>query len=117
MKAEVMQAIEADHLRAMEHVDRAQAARLRGDTIGMSQNFADAFLLEKQAAEAMVPYPDIEPTRSILLRSAASLALACAREEEAERLACLGLAGNPPAEIRVELRDVLLSMWRPALKE
>ena len=53
MKQELMQAIEADHLRAMEYVDRAHAARQRGDTIAVSQNFTEAFLLEKQAAEAI----------------------------------------------------------------
>jgi hypothetical protein len=113
MKPELMQAIEADHLHAMEYIDLAQEARRRGDIVAMRQNFAEAFLLEKQAAEAMVPYPDVEPTRSILLRSAASLALECKRDEEAERLACLGLAGKPPVEIRAELRDVLLTMWQP----
>jgi hypothetical protein len=113
MKPEMMQAIETNHIRAMECVDRAHEARRRGDTAVMRQNFATAFLLEKQAAEAMVPYLDIEPTRSILLRSAASLALECKQDEEAERLACLGLSGKPPAEIRAELRDVLMRMWQP----
>lgn len=76
----------------------------------MNQNFKDAFLLEKQVAEAMVPYLDVEPTHSVLLRSAASLALECQRGEETERLACLGLSGRPPAEIRAELREVLMTM-------
>jgi hypothetical protein len=114
MKQELMQAIEADHIRAMEYVDRAHEARRCGDTAAVSQNFTEAFLLEKQAAEAMIPYLDVEPTRSVLLRSAASLALECKREEEAERLACLGLSGKPPAEIRAELRDVLMKMWQTA---
>jgi hypothetical protein len=114
MKPELMQTIEADHLRAMEHVDLALEARRQGDTLAMNQNFATAFALEKQAAEAMAPYPDVEPTRSILLRSAASLALECRQDEEAERLACLGLSGKPPAEIRAELRKVLLTMWQSA---
>src|SRR5882724_11252628 len=114
MKQELMQAIEADHLRAMEYVDRANEARRRGDTAAVSQNFTEAFLLEKQAAEAMVPYLDVEPTRSVLLRSAASLALECRREEEAERLAYLGLSGKPPAEIRAELREVLMTIWQPS---
>jgi hypothetical protein len=114
MKQELMQAIEADHIRAMEYVDRVQDAKRRGDIAAMSQNFTEAFLLEKRAAEAMVPYSDVEPTRSVLLRSAASLALECKRDEEAERLACLGLSGKPPAEIRAELRNVLMTMWQPA---
>jgi hypothetical protein len=112
MKQELMQAIEADHIRAMEYVDKACEARRHGDTDAATQNFAEAYHLEKQAAEAMIPYVDIEPTRSILLRSAASLALECQQETEAERLACLGLSGKPPAEIRAELREVLMTMWQ-----
>lgn len=113
MNQELMRAIEANHVRAMEFVDRAREARRRGDTAAVGQNFMEAFLLEKQAAEAMVPYLDVEPTRSVLLRSAASLALECGREEDAERLACLGLSGKPPVEIRAELRDVLVTLWKP----
>jgi hypothetical protein len=113
MKQELMQAIEADHIRAMEQVDRAHEAKQRGDTAAMSRHFTQAFLLEQQAAEAMAPYLDVEPTRSVLLRSAASLALECNRNEEAERLACLGLSGKPPEEIRAELRDVLMTIWQP----
>jgi hypothetical protein len=116
MKQELMQAIEADHIRAMEYVDKAHEAKRRGDAAATSLNFTEAFLLEKQAAEAMVPYLDVEPTRSILLRSAASLALECKRSEEAERLACLGLSGKPPVEIRAELREVLMTMWQPTLR-
>jgi hypothetical protein len=113
MNQELMETLEADHLRAMEWVDKAQEAKRRGDTDAVSRNFTEAFRLEKQAAEAMLPYLDVEPTRSVLLRSAASLALECQRNEEAERLACLGLPGKPPVEIRAELRDVLMTLWQP----
>jgi hypothetical protein len=98
MQQELMHAIETNHIRAMEYVDKAREARQRGDTAAVSENLTEAFLLEKQAAEAMVPYLDVEPTRSVLLRSAVSLALECKNDEEAERLACLGLSGNPPAD-------------------
>ena len=36
---------------------------------------------------------------------------------EAERLACLGLSGKPPIEIRAELRDVLMMIWQPTDKK
>lgn len=83
MKPELMKAIEADHIRAMEYVDRAHEAQRCGDTAAVSQHFIEAFLLEKQAAEAMVPYLEAEPTRSILLRSAALLALNAQMEADA----------------------------------
>ena len=47
-----------------------------------------------------------EPTRSILFRSAASLAVDCNELREAERLIGIGLSGNPPPDIAEELRDL-----------
>ena len=66
-----------------------------------------AFEGEHAAAELAQKTEVGEPTRSVLLRSAASLALNCGKVREAERLAALGLAGEPPAEIAEELREVL----------
>ena len=50
---------------------------------------------------------EMEPTRSVLLRSAASLALDCGEVRQSERLIAQGLVGNPPEEIANELRDLL----------
>ena len=50
---------------------------------------------------------DIEPTRSVLHRSAATLAVDCGQFDEARELVAKGLAGNPPPEIADELREVL----------
>ena len=47
-------------------------------------------------------------TRSVLYRSAATLALDAGETQEARRLAECGLAGAPPAEIADELREVLV---------
>jgi hypothetical protein len=49
---------------------------------------------------------DYEPTRSVLFRSAATLALRCGELREAEKLASIGLSGHPPDEIADELREV-----------
>ncbi|HEX5271222.1 MAG TPA: hypothetical protein VFW33_12065, partial [Gemmataceae bacterium] len=51
--------------------------------------------------------PSLEPTRSVLHRSAASLALECGEYREAERLIATALAGSPPETIAEELRDLL----------
>ena len=48
-----------------------------------------------------------EPTRSILYRSAAWLALDANLPHEAIRLAERGLAGSPPPAIAVELEEAL----------
>ncbi|WP_243146698.1 hypothetical protein [Scytonema sp. UIC 10036] len=51
---------------------------------------------------------DLEPTRSILHRSAAVLAVECSELRSAERLIGRALAGNPPDDIANELRDLLI---------
>lgn len=64
-----------------------------------------AFMLEKRACELMSD-SKVEPSRSVLCRSAATLAIRCEMWGEAIRLAELGLAGNPPEEIKSELVEV-----------
>jgi hypothetical protein len=62
--------------------------------------------------------PDLsaEPTRSVLHRSAAALAVECGEAREAERLIAVALAGNPPEEIAEELRDLWQEL-RPNLRK
>jgi hypothetical protein len=54
----------------------------------------------------MVGKTDLEPTRSILHRSAANLAFQCGKLRDAEKLIAVGLSGSPPDEIADELRDL-----------
>jgi hypothetical protein len=67
--------------------------------------------LEKRAALLSSKYEDYEPTRSVLLRSAASLAIDCGEFREAERLIAAALSGSPPEEIADELRDLLEQVY------
>jgi hypothetical protein len=60
----------------------------------------------KYASRAQVAKFEAEPTRSVLYRSAASMAYVCKKYREAEKLIGIGLAGNPPHEIAEELRDL-----------
>ena len=70
--------------------------------------FRKAFELERQAAESVANSYKIEPSRSILLLSAASLALDCRDFQEAERLIAIGLSGkNVPDELCEEFRELL----------
>lgn len=66
-----------------------------------------AFARERQAAELLLDRTDLEPTRSVVLRSAATLALECGDAAESRRLIERGLSGNPPPEIAAELRALL----------
>jgi len=92
----------------MELVDQAVIARQQGDTERMTQLARAAFIKEQAAADLVANQFEIEPTRSVLHRSAAILALECAQLRDAERLIGRALAGNPPDDIANELRDLLL---------
>ena len=81
-----MQIVEALHHEAMELVDRAILARQRGDIDQVTALTRAAFAKER----------------------AAVLAIECAQLREAERLIGRALAGNPPADIADELRDLLI---------
>lgn len=91
------------HEQAMEWADRAQAARRERDEDKSKEFLQKAFELEKQAA-LMIQSEESEPTRSVLHRSAASLAFKCKKYREAEWLVSRALSGNPPGEILSELR-------------
>lgn len=68
--------------------------------------FEKAFALEKGAALSLISDYDREPTRGILFRSAASLALDCKQYRDAEKLVTQGLAGEPTDDIASELRNL-----------
>jgi hypothetical protein len=99
--------VTALHRKAMECMDHSILAGLQGNSEVQQRSLHEAFQLEKQAAEKVRPLVDFEPTRSILHRSAASLALKCLELKEAEKLISAGLEGNPPNEIANELQDLL----------
>lgn len=92
------------HRRAMERADEAFLAGLNDERDQAQALWRQAFELEREAALRVVAEQPVEPTRSILLRSAATLALDCGELREAERLIAIALAGNPPEEIAEELR-------------
>lgn len=95
------------HTTAMEIAERAFTAVRSGDLSTAEALLRQAYENERKAALALVPTPEIEPTRSVLLRSAASLAIDCHEYREAERLISYALSGDPPPEIADELRDLL----------
>lgn len=90
------------HKKAMEYNDKAIIAVSKGRTA--KSYYKKAFECEKKACLLFASSSDAEPTRSVLLRSAASLAMMAGLPEEAEKMIAIGLAGNPPKEILKELR-------------
>src|SRR5690348_16163384 len=91
----------------MEETDLALDARREGDTGRARLQFQQAYELESKAALRLADNMEAEPSRSVLLRSAATLALDCRLLREAEMLICTALAGHPPEPIAEELRDLL----------
>jgi hypothetical protein len=101
-----MKSMSEQHQLAMERADQALEARRRGDEGAARAFFREAFLHERTAAQIIAPDLTAEPTRSVLHRSAASLAVECGEAREAERLIAIALSGDPPAEIAAELREL-----------
>ena len=95
------------HEKAMEFYDEGFFARRDGKNNLAKENFRKALELEVQAAEMLKDKLEIEPSRSVLYRSAASMAMSCEEYRQAEKLIATALAGNPPEEIAEELRDLL----------
>ena len=94
------------HREAMELGDKSFLARRYGKRKEYLRLTELAYEKEAAAADLMVD-EDIEPTRSVLHRSAATLAWRCEMFDEAKRLICRALAGNPPPDIEYELKDLL----------
>ena len=107
MQTDIHKQIQDDHHLAMRLTDDALAARRKGDHPASIQFFRAAFEAERRAAEALFVFLDIEPTRSILYRSAGFLAMDCGETRAAERMAAAGLTGNPPTDIAEQLRDLI----------
>mgnify|MGYP001803425442 CR=1 FL=1 len=103
-----MQDVETLHREAMELVDQTVLARHSGDRTEALELLKAAFDKERAAADLVAAQFELEPTRSILHRSAAALAIECNELRHAYRLIGRALAGNPPADIADELRDLLL---------
>ncbi len=95
------------HDEAMRLAETAFAAKVRGDEAPVGSLLREALELERRAAELMTAGINSEPSRSVLFRSAATLALRCGDYDEAERLIAAGLAGQPPEEIARELHAVM----------
>ncbi|SEL64573.1 FecR family protein [Chitinophaga rupis] len=77
---------------------------------------SDAFMLENEAAQALIDELDKEPTRGVLCRSAATLAYNIGLFQEAKEIIKVGLSGRPFPEIRLELEE-LQTKVETAIKE
>lgn len=95
------------HHQAMDLADQADWEKRRGNFAQAKSLIREAFFCERNAALSLKDKFELEPTRSVLFRSAASLAAECGELREAERLIAFALSGDPAPEIADELRDLL----------
>jgi len=109
--------VQDTHRQAMEKADKADAANRAGDVEEARILFREACGLESVAAQALINRPEIEPTRSVLFRSAASLAIDARQFAHASYLVARGLDGSPPEEIREELSVLLPTIRHEAAQE
>ncbi len=100
-----MSAINKLHDEAMDFSSVALMERARGNIDRAAEMFEQA-LKSELAAIAELDEP-VEPTFSVLHRSAATLALDCGQLRLAEQLVAKALAQEPPFAIAEELRDDL----------
>lgn len=99
------------HNRSMDCAELALLARLRHDHDEAGRLFRESLELELQAIREMETDP-VEPTFSVLHRSAATLALDCDDANLAERLVAAALSRDAaPSDIREELRDLLEKVY------
>ena len=98
-------AINQAHDKAMEYLDEALLFKLRGDHDAQNAYIWKAMIWEVRAAYLALK-TNIEPSRSVLCRSAAQLCVECGELDEAESLITAALSGNPPFEIVVELEAI-----------
>ena len=109
-----MNQVQKLHQNAMNLAEQAEVAKLRGAIPEQVQALLrQALVQEVEAADLVVAALDAEPTRSVLHRSAASLAIDCGEFQVAERLITRALSGSPPAEIAEELNDLFVQINLP----
>lgn len=99
------------HREAMGLSAQSFLARMQGQDDVANNLIQEAFEKERRVAVSVADQYDLEPTRSVLFRSAASLALECKEYREAERLLSFGLSGSPPEDIANEMRDLLEQVY------
>jgi len=91
------------HNRAMDLFELGLLTARAGKSAESRRLFNEALERETAAADSVAADYELEPTRSILHRSAASMALRIGDVQKAKQYVEAGLAGNAPEDIREEM--------------
>lgn len=95
------------HHAAMALADEGDRLGRVGECDAAKEKYLAACRMEESAARKLRPARKNEPSRSILYRSAASLAFQAHQYKYAQRLIYSALLGYPPPVIERELKDLL----------
>ena len=98
------------HEQAMDLAEQAAIKKLRGESNDVAAILQQALALEAEAAGMVADDMEAEPTRSVLHRSAATLAVQCGELQQAEKLIAVALAGQPPLDVAEELKDLFIQI-------
>ncbi len=112
----VLKEVKSLHRQSMSLAEQAIIERAKGEWDHARILAQEAFSIEFLAANIISEY-DSEPDRSVLHRSAATLAIECGRFVDAVQLIRRGLRGQPPAEIAQELEEILETVPKSVLLE
>ncbi len=94
------------HNKAMDFAERAFMAQIRGHIEDSIKFFEKALENELVAISKLESEGRIEPTYSVLHRSAGTLALDCNQPQKAREIVTKALSQNPHPEIAEELREL-----------
>lgn len=95
------------HQQAMEYSFKAKLALTEGDYDSAQTLFGIAADLESQVAEFYFDKPELEPTRSIMIRSAAFLNLKAGQLDAAQKFIFFGLLNIQDLSVKSQLNDAL----------
>lgn len=105
-----MSKIQELHQQAMDLAEQADLKKLNDKATQAREILKQALALEVEAAQLIAKDMTAEPTRSVLHRSAATLAIECGELQMAEKLIAIAIAGTPPADVAEELKDLFIQI-------
>lgn len=95
------------HEKAMDLLFQADVAKRNRDKTTENALLREALSIEAEVANQLLPSFSSEPTRSVVLCTAAIIALRLQLYQDAEKFASNALAGSPPTGQRTKLHAVL----------
>jgi hypothetical protein len=101
-----MMTAKENHEKAMSLYEESLAAKYNASDKKRIELLRQAFKYERDAALLLKDKYELEPTRSKLFASSATMAHQLLDYRESEKMIAEGLSGNPPQDILEELRDL-----------